>query len=36
MVDKVPCTLSKGVKKEDAETLKKKLEDLGCKVNLLW
>lgn len=34
MVDGVPQILKKGVKKEDAEALKKKLEEAGATVNL--
>lgn len=36
MVDKLPCILKKGVKKDDAEKLKEKLSEIGCKINLLW
>lgn len=34
MVDGVPQIVKKGVKKEDAEALKKKLEEAGATVNL--
>ena len=36
MVDKVPATLKKGMKKEDAEKVKEKLETLKCTIKLLW
>ncbi len=34
LVDNVPATLKEGMKKEDAEALKKKIEDAGGKVEL--
>lgn len=34
LVDNLPATLKEGMKKEDAEALKKKLEDAGAKVEL--
>jgi len=34
MVDNVPATLKEGMKKEDAEALKKQIEDAGGKVEL--
>lgn len=34
LVDSAPATLKEGVKKEDAEALKKKIEDAGGKVEL--
>ncbi len=34
LVDNLPATLKEGMKKEDAETLKKKLEAAGAKVEL--
>ena len=35
LVESAPCTLSKAMKKEDAEKIKAKLEDMKCEVNLL-
>jgi large subunit ribosomal protein L7/L12 len=35
LVEKAPTTISKAVKKEDAEKIKKKLEEINCKINLL-
>jgi len=35
MVEKAPVTLSKGVKKEDIEAIKKKLVDAGAVIELL-
>lgn len=34
LVDNVPATLKEGMKKDDAEALKKKIEDAGGKVEL--
>jgi len=34
LVEKAPKMVKEGVKKEDAETMKKKLEAVGCKVAL--
>ena len=34
LVDNLPATLKEGMKKEDAEALKKKIEDAGGKVEL--
>ncbi|MFA6027919.1 MAG: 50S ribosomal protein L7/L12 [Patescibacteria group bacterium] len=34
LVEKAPKMVKQGVKKEDAETMKKKLEAVGCKVAL--
>lgn len=34
MVDNLPATLKEGMKKEDAEALKKQLEEAGAKVEL--
>ncbi len=34
LIEKSPVTLAKGMKKEDAEALKKKLEELGCSITL--
>lgn len=34
LVDNLPATLKEGVKKEDAEALKKQLEEAGAKVEL--
>ena len=34
LVEKSPTTILKGAKKEDADKIMKKLEDLGCKINL--
>jgi large subunit ribosomal protein L7/L12 len=34
MVDNLPATLKEGMKKEDAEALKKQIEDAGGKVEL--
>lgn len=35
MVEKTPVTLLKDVKKEEAESLKEKLEATGCVITLL-
>jgi len=34
LVDNIPATLKEGMKKDDAEALKKQLEDAGAKVEL--
>lgn len=35
LVESAPCTLQKAAKKEDAEKIKAKLEELKCEVVLL-
>lgn len=35
LVEKAPAVLQKGVRKEDAEALKEKLEAIGCKITLI-
>jgi len=35
LVEKAPCELMKKVKKEDAQAIKKKLEENGAKIELL-
>lgn len=36
LVEKSPTTILKGAKKEDADKILKKLEELGCKISLKW
>ena len=34
-VEKIPASLKQGIKKEEAEALKEKLEPLGCTINIV-